>query len=264
MSQAVPPNTLRAALIPGANIDPDQHIRPCKASRDWMDGAPQKYVYRCIPLVAANTMGWELLNPVDAEITWTGGPMNTDVRITQDRPDKFGAVSHFGVGMVTWYVPFIFRTPPDLGLIVTGPANHENDHAVPLDAFVRTDWLPFPFTMNWRITAKDRTVSFCAGDPIARILPYPIALLNETSLEITELGDDPSFLAEVNQWGQARAKNVSKAKADIAAWLDGGEAPTGDGVWNSQYVRAKGTAGEGFEPHQTVFHVRKPVDKRGG
>jgi len=256
------PNTVRAHLIPGANVEPSDHIRPCKAARDWMDKSPKKYVYRCIPLIAANTMGWELLNPIDADIVWNGGAMNTDVSVKQSVRDKFGPVSHFGVGMVTWYVPFIFKTSPDLGLIVTGPANHERDDVVPLDAFIRTDWLPFPFTMNWRITRPDHTVSFKAGEPISRVLPYPIALLNETELEIVELSSDQGFLDEVNQWGAARAQNVQKAEADIAAWLDGGEKPEGDGVWNSQYVRAKGDKDAGFEPHQTVFRPKPPVDKR--
>ena len=262
MTDNLAENTIRAYLLPGANIDPNDHMRTCKASRDWMDGSPQKYVYRCIPLIAANTMGWELINPVDAEIIWTGGAMNTDVKIQQKTRSKFGAVSHFGVGMVTWYVPFIFKTSPDLGLIVTGPANHEHDTAVPLDAFVRTDWLPFPFTMNWRVTRKDHKVLFKAGDPIARILPYPIALLNETNMEIVELTSDPGFLDEVNQWGQARAKNVKKAQTDIAAWLDGGDKPEGEGVWNSQYVRAKSGGETGYERHQTVFRPQAPKDKR--
>ena len=83
--------------------------------------------------------------------------------------------------------------------------------------------------MNWRVTRKDHKVLFKAGDPIARILPYPIALLNETNMEIVELTSDPGFLDEVNQWGQARAKNVQKAQTDIAAWLDGGDKPEGEG-----------------------------------
>lgn len=258
MSQNIPPDTIRAHLIPGANVDPADHIRPCKAARTWMDESPKKYVYRCIPLVAANTMGWELLNPIDAEVQWTGGPMNTDLQVQQSQRDKFGPVSHFGVGMVTWYVPFIFRTSSDLGLIVTGPANHEHNMAVPLDAFVRTDWLPFPFTMNWRITEKNQKVFFKKGEPIARILPYPIAMLNETKLDIVELSSDPEFLAEVNQFGQARSQNVQKAQADIVAWLEGGEKPSGEGVWNSQYVRAKGQGEDGFENHQTIFRPSPP------
>ncbi len=261
MADTLPPNTVRAALVPGANIEPADFIRPAPPTRGWMDATPQKYIYRCIPLIAANTMGWELINPVDAEALWTGGELNTDVIIAQ-HGNRFGPTSHFGVGTVTWYVPFLFRTSPDLGLIITGPSNQERNDALPLDAFVRTDWLPFPFTLNWRITQANQRVHFQAGEPIARILPYPLALLNETSLVITDLKDDPAFMGEVEEWGRARARNVEKQKSDIANWHAGGDKPTGEGVWNSQYVRAKGNNQDGFEPHQTVFKLSMPIDKR--
>ncbi|MEM7768140.1 MAG: DUF6065 family protein [Pseudomonadota bacterium] len=260
----LPPNTVRATLIPGANVDPADHIRTARPTREWMDQVPQKYVYRCIPLIAANTMGWEILNPVDATATWSGGAMNTDVQVQQASPSGFGAVSHFGAGMVTFYVPFLFRTSPELGLLVTGPANHDRADRVPLEAFVRTDWLPFPFTMNWRITEPGRPVAFKAGEPIARVMPFPLALLEETTLEITELTDDPAFTRAVEAFGQARARNAQKAQADVTAWLAGGAKPTGDGVWNQQYVKAKGSGEPGFAPHQTVFHLKDPEDKRGG
>ena len=145
-------------------------------------------------------MGWELLNPVESEFTWNGGDLNQAINIRHRGQSAFAGGSHFGSGIVTWYLPFLFRTSPDLGLIVTGPANHERNDAVPLDAYVRTDWLPFPFTMNWRLTCKHAPTTFEAGEPICRILPYPIALLEETRLEIHNLADDPGFLDEVQAW----------------------------------------------------------------
>lgn len=262
MGDTLPPNTVRAALLPGAGIDPADFLRPAPPKRDWMDATPQKYIYRCIPLIAANTMGWELINPVEADVLWTGGALNTDVKVTQ-HGNRFGPISHFGVGTVTWYVPFLFRTSPDLGLIITGPSNQEHNDAVPLDAFVRTDWLPFPFTMNWRVTQANQHAHFKAGEPIARILPYPLALLGETCLEITDLKDDPAFMGEVEEWGRARARNVEKQKSDVAKWQAGGDQPKGEGVWNSQYVRAKGNSQDGFERHQTVFKLSEPIDRRG-
>ncbi|MEM9740158.1 MAG: DUF6065 family protein [Pseudomonadota bacterium] len=260
----LPPNTVRACLVEGADVDPADHLRVAKATRDWMDRVPQKYIYRCIPLIAANTMGWELLNPVDTVVGWTGGPSNTDVIARSASPNRFGAVSHFGAAIVTWYIPFVFRTSPDLGLIVAAPSNHELADAVPLDAFVRTDWLPFPFTLNWRITRARVDVAIPKRMPLARILPYPLALLDETRLEIAEVASDPGFRAEVEAWGKARASNVAKAESDVAEWLSGGAEPTGDGVWNQQYVRAQGAEGAGYAPHQTIFKPRRPEDRRKG
>ncbi len=259
----LPPNTIYASVVPGVTEDVTNWIRPCTAPREWMNDVPQRYVYRCIPMVAANTMGWEVLNPVDTEVLWDGGELNTSLTTKTKNVSRFAASSHFGSGIVTWYLPFLFRTSADLGLMVTAPANHEHDNAVALDAFVRTDWLPFPFTMNWRLTRKNELIKFAAGEAVCRIYPYPIALLEETSLEIHNLTDDPGFLGEVNKWGAQRQANVAKQKADAAKWQATGEKPTGDGVWNSQYVRAKGKEGaEGFQPHQTIFKCAGPIDKR--
>lgn len=287
----IPPHTIRAHIVPGIEIDIDSHIRPAKIKRDWMDTIPQQYIYRCIPLLAANTMGWEILNPSRSELIWAGGDLTTDLKIKTDTPGKFSAASHFGSGIVTWYVPFLFKTSPDLGLLVCGPANHEHNDSTPLEAFIRTDWLPFPFTMNWRLTVKDKKVIFEQGEVIARIIPFPIALLEETRLEIANLSDDPGFLAEVNQFGQARQANIARQQANMQKAIKNDESLnpdtfSGEGVWNSQYVRAKGrthdsrdTLGkdlnetspdhekpdqkkDGFLPHQTIFKCAPPIDIR--
>jgi len=256
----LPPNTVRAHLMPGVEINLNDYIRTAEIKREWMDDVPQKYIYRCIPLLAANSMGWELLNPVQSTMTWDGGDLTSALHIEHVRENSFSAASHFGSGMITWYVPFLFRTSPDLGLLVTGPANHEHYLAVPLDAFVRTDWLPFPFTMNWRMTAEDTPVTFEEGEPIARVIPYPLQMLDETNLEIANLTDDPGFLAEVESFGQARQANVAKQQADASRSAQTGEELTGEGVWNAQYVKAKGK--DGFTQHQTVFKPQALKDTR--
>ena len=48
---------IKAFLLPGAPEDAAKLIRPARPTRDWMDRTPEKYVYRCTPLSAANTMG---------------------------------------------------------------------------------------------------------------------------------------------------------------------------------------------------------------
>jgi len=193
-SLIIPPNTIRAHVVDGVNIVVEDHIRPSPPRRDWMDAVPAGYIYRCIPLLAANTMGWDLLNPADTSLIWDGGNRIENVKIDCESRGRFTANSHFGSGIATWYVPFLFKTSPDLGLYICGPANHDQSDAQPLDAFVRTDWLPFPFTVN-----------------------------------------------------------ISKAAAE-------GHRPSQDGVYNAQYVKAKGEKGQ--TPHQTIFKPRDPIDKR--
>ncbi len=257
----VPDNTLIAYVIPGVKKDVMACIRPCRPTRDWMDATPGQYAYRCIPLSAANTMGWEILNPVDVELRWSGRDKGDQIEVKAASRDPFAPHPHFGSGTVTWYLPFLFRTPPEYGLIVTGPANHDKDHIVPLDAFVRTDWIPFPFTMNWRLTTPDTTVRFEAGEPICRLLPYPLALLNEMHIEVHDMHEDPAFMQRVGDWEKQRAVDYEKQKAAEARWAAEGHEPDLKELWNSQYARGRGSDIAGV-PHQTVFKCADIDDKR--
>ena len=49
-----------------------------------------------------------------------------------------------------------------------GPPNHIKDGIQPLVGLVETDWLPFPFTMNWVFTRPGR-VHFSKGEPFCFI-----------------------------------------------------------------------------------------------
>ena len=57
---------------------------PGRPDRDWMDDFMQRFPYRCLPLVMANTTGWEILCPTDITIVWNGGILKNDLRITCD------------------------------------------------------------------------------------------------------------------------------------------------------------------------------------
>jgi len=204
------PEPIKAYALPGAPDDVHRLIRPARPTREWMDRTPERYAYRCIPLSAANTMGWEILNPVNCEFRWNGLTPHQELTVYSDRQLRYGPRSHFGTGVVTWDLPFMFRTPPDYGMVVTGPANHDRADIVPLDGFVRTDWLPFPFTMNWRITAPDTTIRFDEGEPIARIFPYPLELLDDARIELRELSADPEFERQFRDWARQRHRNYRK------------------------------------------------------
>lgn len=261
LPNTIPDNLIHAYVIPGVKHDVSTMIRPCKATRDWMDQTPARYAYRCIPLTAANTMGWELLNPVDVEISWSGMEKGDRLDIKPSRQDPFAPLPHFGSGTVTWYLPFLFRTPPEYGLLISGPANHDKSGLTPLDAFVRTDWVPFPFTMNWRFTEAEKTVKFEAGEPICRIMPYPLALLNEMKMEFHDLGEDPVFMQKVQEWDQNRQRNYQKQKEAEQQWAAEGKKPEMKDLWNSQYAKGEGSE-IGKVKHQNVFKCEEPTDKR--
>jgi len=251
---------ISAYVLPGAPANVAKLIRPARPKRDWMDRTPENYVYRCIPLSAANTMGWELLNPVDCEFRWNGLTPQEQLFVYQQRKMRFGPRSHFGSGVVTWDLPFLFRTPPEYGLVVTGPANHEKADITPLDGFIRTDWLPFPFTMNWRITSPDKTIRFDEGEPIARIFPYPLGLLDEMNLELHDLSENPEFEKEFNQWSTQR-QNSYRKRQQSAKTMQPGQEFDRNQFWNRQYAKGAGADSAQLK-HQTVFACKPVEDKR--
>ena len=257
----VPENTIVAYVLPGVTKDVTECIRPCRPSRDWMDATPGQYAYRCIPLSAANTMGWEILNPVDVELQWSGLDAGDRIDVKAASPDPFSPRPHFGSGTVTWYLPFLFRTPPEYGLVIAGPANHDKQYIVPLDAFVRTDWIPFPFTMNWRITTPEQTITFKAGEPICRILPYPLELLNDMHIELRDMKEDPAFVKRGMEWEKQRAVDYQKQRDAEARWAAEGTKPDMKELWNSQYSRGHGSDA-GTVKHQNVFKCAEVEDRR--
>src|SRR5271154_5586138 len=127
------------------NGDPPR-IVPAPVHRDWMDQYVGRQPYKCLPLAIANCYGWQILLPARVEATWKGGKLCSDLAVATPRAHT--AVSNFSRGIVTFYVPFVFRTDPGYHLLVIGPTNQFKTRAVPLTALIETDWLPYTFTMN--------------------------------------------------------------------------------------------------------------------
>lgn len=252
---------IKAYKLPGAPDNAADWLRPARPTRAWMDQTPDRYAYRCIPLSAANTMGWEVLNPVDCEFHWNGMTDHRQVNVWTPRPNRWGPRSHFGTGVVTWEIPFLFRTPADYGMVICGPANHEKSGINPLDGFIRTDWLPYPFTMNWRITEPGRTIRFEAGEPIARIFPYPLAILDDFQIELCELDDDPAFKQRFIDWAESRKQGYAKRKEAEEQLAQTQSMPDLDALWSKQYAQGKGAAEAGSE-HQTVFRCKPVIDQQ--
>src|SRR5436853_42262 len=132
------------------------------AQRQWMDDFSDRHAYRCLPLSIANAHGWEVLCPIPIEIEWNGGPEIADLTVralkvlpgSQELPHF--CASHFSRGIVTFQVDYLFRTDPGWDLLATGPFNRPKDNAAPLTGIIETDWLPYPFTMNWQILRPGR------------------------------------------------------------------------------------------------------------
>ena len=149
-----------------------QDIVQASVKREWMEETSNRYAYRCLPLNAANDLGWQLLCPAAVEMEWNGGTSPADIEVRCDCDVPF-ASSHFGEGVITFSLDYIFHTNKDQCLYVKGPTNHLKSSIQPLEGLIETDWLPFTFTMNWRIIEPNKVIRFEKDEPFCQFFPYP-------------------------------------------------------------------------------------------
>src|SRR5262249_11032524 len=151
---------------------------------------------------------WLIQNEVDFVAAWSGGILPQDIQLMFHRGQESFASwyvpqcvqSHFGQGVLTFSVPYVFRTPPGYNLWVKGPANYFKDGIHPLGGIVETDWAHATFTMNWRFTRPNHVVRFEAGEPICQIVPVPRGLVEQFQPEIRAIADDPELYGAFNKW----------------------------------------------------------------
>ncbi len=181
-------------------------IVPGQPSRPWMDGFHARHPYKCLPLTMANTSGWDILCPFSFTAEWNGGKHQNDIKITLDRPNPewtHHVSSHFSHGVLTFHTGYLFRTPPGWQMWCSGPPNLPKDGIYPLSGLVETDWLPFPFTMNWLFTRPGK-VRFEKNEPFCFI-----TLIQQRSLDAVDpvkrsLPSDPPLLKQYEAWRELR------------------------------------------------------------
>ena len=181
-------------------------IVPGRPQRAWMDHFAERHPYRCLPLAMANTTGWEILCPMAFTAEWNGGVMQDDITLTADRPhpDFHNFVkSHFSHGVVTFHPGYLFRTPPGWSMVAQGPPNHIKDGVQPLAGLVETEWLPFPFTMNWIFTRPGR-VRFEKGEPFCFITLMEHRAVEKFQPVMRDLQRDPELQHQFDTWNRER------------------------------------------------------------
>jgi len=200
-------HVLSALRIPGYSSF--LKIVPAPADREWMDFKTHGWANRCLPLRMANQAGWHILNNVDFEAEWRGKEELASVRISLKSGQPSPLVkSSFGFGILTWYVPYLLRTPPGYNLLIRGPSNYAKDGIAPLDGLVETDWAIATFTVNWRFTRPFHKVKFERDEPICAIIPQRRGELESFAPEIRNL--DGEMLAEFQQWLESRQHLVAE------------------------------------------------------
>ena len=234
-------------------------IEPAPTDREWIDETRQKFAKRCLPLVAANTHGWEILGQDACELRWNGGADLGDIEIkTASGTDTYVA-SHFGHGIVTFRVHCLLRTEPGINLWITGPVNRFKDGIQPLTGLMETDWMPYAFTMNWQITRPDTWISFSGSEPVCHIFPMPRGLVDSVTPRMGNLSDEPELEATYKQWQQSRAA-FNKALVDRDPVVE-------QQKWQKHYFRGQLPDGtRAIREHQTKMKPRPfvPADIKEG
>ena len=233
-------------------------LRPATSTRAWMDATPDRHAYRCLPLAIANAHGWEIAAPCAFEVAWNGGDLAGDltVRALEAFP-AFGdfARSHFANGVVTLHIGYLVRTEPGWHTIAGGPLNAPKDGIVALTGVIETDWLPYTFTMNWRMTRPGR-VRFERGEAICSLFPVRAHAVAKASAEIRDIADDPELRDEMSAWAAQRA--------DFMARFDAGDPAALKAAWQRFYFKGQYPTGAPAErEHVNKLRVAAPVDMRG-
>lgn len=232
----------------------------CTGRRAWMDAFPDRHAYRCVPMTVANTHGWELLVPASFEVEWNGGSRPSDlvVRALDPLPpghdlDTF-VRSHFSSGILTFDTGYVFRTPPGWNLLATGAFNEPRPGAYALTGIVETDWLPYPFTMNWQVTRAGK-LRFLKDEVFCTVVPVPKSYLEHWEVAVHDLADDPVLERQVAQFG-----------TDRVAWSQQAAASGTDDTsvrCQRHYFSGRMPDGTTVRDHAVTLRLKAPMDCTG-
>jgi Family of unknown function (DUF6065)/2OG-Fe(II) oxygenase superfamily len=242
--------------IEAFKIDPyGFDLVPSSPLRDWMDAFPDRHPYRCLPLAIANAHGWDVLCPATIDVTWNGGPTVKDLTVeavgampANLNIDHF-ARSNFSRGIVTLHTSYLFRTPPDWNILVSGPFNRPKANAYPLTGIIESDWLPYPFTMNWQIVSPG-TVRFEKGEPFCTVMPVPKHYIEDWDMVVHEMRDDPVLAAEQQTFRESRDGFMKKLNAGDPATVKQG--------WQRHYFVGRHPDGTRGGEHSNKLRVEEP------
>jgi len=231
-------------------------LRPAPPTRGWMDRMLDHHAYRCLPLNIANSFGWEILSPCAFEVAWTGGTHTNAVsfRVLDGYAQlaQF-AVSHFSYGIFTFHLGYLFKTEPGWDLLASGSHNSPKDGVAALAGVIETDWLPYPFTMNWQMT-RPGSVRFDKDEPVCMISPVPHGALQDVTLEIVDLDSDAEMKRQTLEWKEHRDEFMRRlGEMDAKALKDN---------WQRYYFLGKRPDGSSLEQHLSKLRLAAPVDKR--
>lgn len=223
-------------------------LAPAPARREWMDQTPQRFANRCLPLMMANQAGWFVTLTEPVEVSWSGEDGLGEITVVGSDKARENVTSHFGSGIVTFKLPFLFRTPAGYNLLARGPANLFKDGIAPLEGLIEADWAVSPFTMNWKITRPHHRIRFEVGEPVCMLVPERRHALEELEPSLQDLDDDPALAAEYRAWREGRDRFIGD--------LNAGEAEAVKAGWQRDYFLGRGPGESVAQQHQTKMVLR--------
>ena len=230
-------------------VEEPMQLRSAVRARDWIDDLPEKFAYRCLPLAIANQVGWEILNPVSFTARWNGKAGLDAVKISFHKEESVLVGSHFGNGVLTFSLGYLFRTTKSHNLWVKGPANSPKDAIAPLEGIIETDWAPFTFTMNWQFTRKRHKVTFEKDEPIATVLPYPRHYVRKFDPTLKNLDENAKLYQQYVDWRDDRMKfNEELQQSGSEAEKQG---------WQRTYMKGEDQSGNTFAGHETKVQMKE-------
>lgn len=227
--------------------DSPMSIRPAAKERAWFDEFPDRFPYRCLPLVIANQSGLHLAMESAFSVVWDGTPAQTGIKVTSnDRRAASYISGHFGYGVLTFSIPYLFRTPEKIGLMAMGPANLPKIGAVAMEGIIETAWSPYTFTMNWKMLEPGRAVLWDAGEPFCQLMPIDLDIIKDVLVEQKPLSADPELEQRHKAWAESRRKfNEDRKTAPRTP---------GPSPWQKHYFQGKlpdGAPGVDADAHLT-------------
>jgi hypothetical protein len=230
-------------------------IVPAPSQRQWMNETDRRFANRCLPLLIANQSGWFVLSGHNIAVTWDGGPGLESIKVEHlEGAEPYSAGSHFGSGILTWRIPYLFRTTPGFNLLARGPANLPKDGIYPLEGIVETDWTDATFTVNWKMTRANHTVIFEVGEPIAMLVPQVRAELESFRPVIRDITSEPEIFAAYQRWSISR-------RDFIADLHNPGSAAEKQG-WQKHYFHGVSASTARPLEHQSKLALAEFVDER--
>ncbi len=225
------------------------HLQAAPIAREWMDATHKRFAYRCLPLTIANQCGWTIASPRSFTAMWNGGGLLSDIvfSFTDGAPDdRISCI--FGHGVITFNMPYLFRTLRGVNLWVKGPTNWPKHGLHALEGIVETDWTAATFTMNWKITAPNTLVRFDRGEPCCMILPQQRGYVEAFRPTKCLLASNPELAEEFAHWSRERSGYQERvAQGDEDAIRRG---------WQKDYFHGKDPGDvKSFPEHQTKLKI---------